>query len=85
MVLAIPFDTLYEDKHTELNTRLLENTDINEFITLLEENHLSIIHITKEMKKIYENGFIILLQNERFKLIHSHGDYEVWAFSSKEA
>ena len=45
----------------------------------------TVLPILLEMKEKYDNGFIILLQNERFKLIHSHGDYEVWAFSSKEA
>jgi len=79
-----PFDTLYEADHTALNEELLKNIEINKFISLLEEQDISIIYIPKEMKKIYKGGFIILLQNERFKLIHSHGDYEVWAFSSKE-
>jgi hypothetical protein len=79
------FDILYENENTALNKKLLENTNIEEFIPLLEEHKLSIIYISKDMNEKYEDHFIILLQNERFKLIHSHGDYEVWAFSSKEA
>ena len=79
------FDSLYTHKNTELNQKLLKNTNVEGFIPMLEKHKISIIYISKEMKEKYDNGFIILLQNERFKLIHSHGDYEVWAFSSKEA
>ncbi|NQV91941.1 hypothetical protein HQ489_05705 [Candidatus Woesearchaeota archaeon] len=79
------FSTLYEDEHTDINQNLLENTNVIGFISLLENQSISILYISKDMKKTYKDNFIILLQNERFKLIHSHGDYEVWAFSPKEA
>ena len=47
------------------------------------ENHgISIIYLTPEMKEKLpkEQGFIFLLKNEKFILIHSKNDIEVWKY-----
>ena len=55
---------------------------VTELFPLLEENNISIIYATKDMKEQLseEIGLLFLLKNERFKIVHSHEDTEVWVF-----
>ena len=59
---------------------------INELFPLLEENHVSIIYVSEDMKRRLpeEQEFLFLLQNERFKLLYFSGDTEVWSFEAKK-
>ncbi len=56
---------------------------IQDLFPLLDENNVSIIYITIGMKEQLpkEQGFLFLLKNERFKLIHSTESSEVWLFN----
>src|SRR3989344_4784607 len=62
--------------------KILAATYINELFPLLEENNISIIYITKDMRRklTEEQGFLFLLKNERFKLAHASKEAEVWLF-----
>lgn len=70
-----------------LTATLLNALYIDELFPLLEENNISIIYITPQMKAqlTKEWGFLFLLKNERFKLVHSHDETEVWMFKDEEA
>lgn len=59
---------------------------INELFPLLEENEVSIIYVSEDMKKTLppDQGFLFLLQNERFKLLNSTGEAEVWSFEEEK-
>ncbi len=54
---------------------------------IFEENDISIIYITEDIRNKYsaEQGLLFLLKNERFKLVHSHKSSEVWLFTKELA
>ncbi len=66
-----------------LTTTMFNSSYISELFPLLEANNVSIIYITPKMKQSLptDQGFIFLLKNERFKLLHSRENNEVWLFS----
>ncbi len=66
-----------------LTTAMFNASYISELFPLLEANNVSIIYITPKMKQSLptDQGFIFLLKNERFKLLHSWENHEVWLFS----
>lgn len=49
---------------------------------LLDENNISIIYITPDLRQKYpaDQGLLFLLKNEKFKLVHSSEDNEVWVY-----
>ena len=55
---------------------------IDELFPLLEQNKVSIIYVSEEMKQALPPGqeFLFLLQNERFKLLYFTEEAEVWSF-----
>lgn len=59
---------------------------IGQLFPLLEQNSISIIYITPSMKEHLgsEQGILFLLKNERFKMLYSLDNTEVWLFSSSE-
>ena len=61
---------------------IFEAQYIQDLFPLLEQNNISIIYLNAQMKKTLpsEYGLLFLLKNERFKLVHSSGDSEVWMF-----
>ncbi|HLD72105.1 MAG TPA: hypothetical protein VJA23_00820, partial [Candidatus Nanoarchaeia archaeon] len=67
----------------ELSQRIFSSLYIDELFPLLEQNQISIIYITKEMRSglSAEQGLLFLLKNERFKIVYSSEDAEVWVFS----
>ncbi len=80
-----PFYTFAESNPSkeELSQRIFSSLYIDELFPLLEQNQISIIYITKEMraKLSSEQGLLFLLKNERFKIVYSSEDAEVWVFS----
>jgi len=56
---------------------------IQDLFPILEENEISIIYLTPEMKEDLpsEYGLNLLLKNEKFKLVYSQEDYEVWVYN----
>jgi len=59
---------------------------IADLFPLLDKNHVSIIYISEDMKQTLpqDQGFLFLLQNERFKLLHFRGEAEVWSFEEEK-
>ena len=55
---------------------------IDELFPLLEENNISIIYVSEDMKRQLpaQQEFLFLLQNERFKLLYFTEEAEVWSF-----
>lgn len=49
---------------------------------ILDQNNVSIMYITPELRHRYpaEQGLLFLLKNEKFKLVHSSEDNEVWMY-----
>ena len=66
----------------EVINSIFTATYIDQLFPLLEENKIKILYITKQMKEQLptDYGLLFLLKNERFKLVHSQGETEVWAF-----
>ena len=66
-------------------SEIMSTLYIGDLFPLLEENNISIIYITAEMRQELpeEQGLLFLLKNERFKLVHSSEEAEVWMFSKK--
>ncbi|MDP3734765.1 MAG: hypothetical protein Q8R37_06045 [Nanoarchaeota archaeon] len=58
----------------------------DELFPLLEKNDISVIYITPEMKELLpaDYGLLTILKNEKFKLVHSRGDLEVWVFRQND-
>ena len=55
---------------------------IDGLFPLLEQNKVSIIYVSEEMRRTLPPGqeFLFLLQNERFKLLYFTEEAEVWSF-----
>lgn len=76
----------YPNELTQEEKQKFENISqtyyVTELFPILEKNDVSIIYITKDMKRQFSSdiGLLFLLKNERFKLVHSHEDTEVWVF-----
>ena len=71
---------------TESET-ILNSTYITITFPLLEQNNVSIIYVTKEMRQQLpsDKGLLYLLKNEKFKLIHSTEEAEVWWFKKDDS
>jgi hypothetical protein len=65
-----------------LTKSMLDSLYIAELFPLFEENNVSIVYITEKMRNNLdqETGLLFLLKNERFKLVHSAEQTEVWVF-----
>lgn len=65
---------------------ILNSTYVSTTFPLLEENNISLIYITPEMRANYpsDQGLLFLLKNERFILVHSSQGYEVWLFKKQK-
>ncbi len=82
------FDLQHDNYRQQLNLsqEIFSAIYVQDLFPLLEAHNVSIIYITKEMKENLpeDKGFIFLLQNERFKLLRSSGDTQVWLFTEAE-
>jgi len=82
-------ETLFKQKDSsslDLTYKALASLYITELFPILEEHNISIIYVNKYMKEILpkEQGLLFLLKNERFKLVHSNEDSEVWVFGKAD-
>ncbi len=70
----------------QLTATILNSTYTSITFPILEENQISTIYINPKMRSKYpaDQGLLFLLKNERFKLIHSHENIEVWEYVKKE-
>ena len=70
----------YPHQRLDLQKQGSDEIYIRQFFPFLEENKVRILFISEQMQE-EELGFIFLLRNERFKLVHSSGNAEVWSFN----
>ncbi len=77
---AFSFDDLPQKK--EQAAKILESPYTSITFPLLEQNNLSIIYFSPLMKQEYPEGqgLRLVLKNEKFKMVHSSGDAEVWMY-----
>ena len=70
----------------QLSEKIFSSLYIRDLFPLLEDNNVDFIYINRNMKKELpkDQGFLFLLKNERFKLIYSSGDSEVWVFEKEQ-
>jgi hypothetical protein len=82
-----PFYQYHQKNVNQANvtSTIITSTYIDPTFPLLEENNLSIIYIPEMFRKEFpeDRGLLFLLKNERFKLIHSQDNAEVWMFSKE--
>jgi hypothetical protein len=71
----------------ELSQKALSALYIDELFPILEENNITTIYINQHMKTKLPNeqGIHFLLKNERFKIVHSQKNSEVWLFVPEES
>ena len=77
-----PLYAVTNQHQTVFDTPALQTTYTTELFPILEENEVRIIYISESMMEELPDdvGFRFLLKNERFKLVHTRGDVEVWVF-----
>ncbi len=77
-----PLYAVTQQHQTVFDTPALQTTYTTELFPILKENEVTIIYISESMKQDLPEdvGFRFLLKNERFKLVHTRGDVEVWVF-----
>ncbi|MDO8511209.1 MAG: hypothetical protein Q7S55_03525 [Nanoarchaeota archaeon] len=82
-VFALHLD--YRDNY-QLSQDIFTAFYIDQLFPLLEKNKVSIIYVSEEMKQSLpqEQEFLFLLQNERFKLLYSAENAEVWSFEEEK-
>lgn len=73
-------------ENLNLTNSIFSSLYIQDLFPLLEENNVALIYVTEGMKMELpkEQGFLFLLKNEKFKLIHSSGGAEVWSFENNK-
>jgi len=61
----------------------LQELYVRQLFPILEEQSVDIIFVSEDMRNDLsaEQGLLFLLRNERFKLVHSSGNAEVWSFT----
>lgn len=69
----------------EPNEKIFSSVYIQDLFPILENNSISIIYLSKDMKDELpkDQGLLFLLKNERFKLIYSSEESEVWLFKTE--
>ncbi|MBS3124429.1 hypothetical protein J4437_07425 [Candidatus Woesearchaeota archaeon] len=74
-------DDNYIKKRTTIN--LFNSTYTSESFPLFEQNNITHIYITPSIKEKYpaQQGLLFLLKNEKFKMLYSNKDYELWSFT----
>ena len=65
-----------------LTQAILYSNYIQELFPILEENNITMLYISPKMRSQLgtEQGLLFLLQNERFKMVYSARQTEVWTF-----
>jgi len=81
-----PFTDPLRKNNSIIWSTILSAPYITDLFPLLEDNNISIIYIGEDMNKQlpHDKGLLYLFKNERFKLVHSHEDSEVWVFKESQ-
>ncbi len=82
-----PFSDINVKGSKELSQKALNALYIDELFPILERNNITTIYINQYMKDELPNGqgILFLLKNERFKIVHSQKNSEVWLFVQEES
>ena len=66
----------------QLHHQIIYSAYVSDLFPLLEQHNINHLYISPELRKILgeKHGLLFLLKNERFKLLFSHQQTEVWAF-----
>jgi len=82
-----PFSDINIEGSKELAQKALSALYIDELFPILENNNVTVIYINQYMKDELPNeqGILFLLKNERFKIVHSYQNSEVWLFVPEES
>ncbi len=82
-----PFSDINVKGSEKLSQQALQAWYIDELFPILEDNNITVIYINQQMidKLPNEQGILFLLKNERFKIVHSQRNSEVWLFVSEES
>lgn len=69
----------------ELSETIFTALYIQDLFPLLDLSGVDFIYVSRDMKSSLpkDRGFLFLLKNERFKLIYSSGDSEVWVYNKE--
>lgn len=80
-----PFQNYNEPNKDTITNDILSAAYIDELFPLLEENNITIIYLNQALVQSLppDQGLHFLLKNERFKLIHSYKDVQVWVFTEE--
>ena len=65
-----------------LSQEILSSIYIQDLFPILEDQGINIIYINKNLRDRLpqDRGFLFLLKNERFKLVYSNEEAQVWSF-----
>ncbi len=77
-----PFATPDEKEKQNVTQQLFSASYVQDLFPILEQEYITYIYITPAMKRQLpgDQGLRFLLKNERFKLVYSSGDTELWSF-----
>ena len=66
-----------------LSQEILSSIYIQDLFPILEDQGINIIYINKNLRDRLpqDRGFLFLLKNERFKLVYSNEEAQVWSFT----
>jgi hypothetical protein len=74
----------FRNSHEQAETvqSILNSSYTSTTFPLLDKNNISIIYFSPQMKQTLplDQGLILVLKNEKFKMVHSSGDAEVWMY-----
>ena len=72
----------HDQLKANLTHTILYSNYIQELFPILEENSITLLYVSPKMKSQLgtEQGLLFLLQNERFKMVYSVEQTEIWKF-----
>jgi hypothetical protein len=68
-------------QNDELYSKIYDSTYITDLFPVLEEENINIIYLPNKDELRDSEGLVFLLKNERFKMIYSSKNSEVWEFN----
>ena len=81
-----PFAAPHQPAKINFTEQIFSATYIKDLFPLLEQEYINYIYLTPRMKERLpkDQGLRFLLKNERFKLVYSSEDTEIWFFKQNK-